>query len=164
LTYYFRSAAARERLIAGSGKVAITNISQYILSQMVVPMPSLAEQKKIVAILSTVQLAIEQQERLIELTTELKKALMQKLFTEGTSGEPQNKTEIGLVPESWETSALGDVCTVQTGIAKGRKIDPNDAVTLPYLRVANVQDGYLDLKEMKEITLKKNEIEYYCPL
>ena len=56
--------------------------------------------------LGLVQRAIEQQERLIALTTELKKALLHKLFTEGLRGEPQKQTEIGPVPESWEVVEL----------------------------------------------------------
>ncbi len=36
---------------------------------------------------STVQRAIEAQERIIQTTTELKKALMHKLFTEGSRNE-----------------------------------------------------------------------------
>jgi len=126
-----------------------------------VPKPPLPEQRCISAVLSLVQRAIEQQERLIRLTSELKKALMHKLFTEGTRREPQKQTEIGPIPESWEVVPLGDCCQVQTGIAKGRKVEPGEAVTLPYLRVANVQDGYLDLSEMKEITIRRNEIERY---
>jgi type I restriction enzyme S subunit len=46
-----------------------------------------------------VQRAIEAQERIIQTTTELKKALMHKLFTEGLRNEPQKQTEIGPVPQ-----------------------------------------------------------------
>jgi hypothetical protein len=60
-----------------------------------VPKPPHAEQQRIAQVLSTVQQAIEQQERLIRTTTELKQALMQKLFTEGLRGEAQKETEIG---------------------------------------------------------------------
>jgi type I restriction enzyme S subunit len=70
-----------------------------------IPLP---EQKKIAHILSTVQRAIEAQERIIQTTTELKKALMHKLFTEGLRNEPQKQTEIGPVPESWEVKPLID--------------------------------------------------------
>jgi len=54
-----------------------------------------------------VQRAVERQERLIALTAELKKALMHKLFTEGTRGEPLKQTELGPVPESWRVEPLG---------------------------------------------------------
>lgn len=70
-------------------------------------LPSVPEQQKIATVLGLVQRAIEQQERLIALTTELKKSLMHKLFTEGVCGERQKQTEIGPVPESWEATAIG---------------------------------------------------------
>ena len=79
-----------------------------ILNERSLPLPPLPEQKKIAHILSTVQRAIEAQERTIQSTTELKKALMHKLFTEGLRNEPQKQTEIGLVPESWEVKPLID--------------------------------------------------------
>ncbi len=48
------------------------------------------------------------QEKLIEKTKELKRAMMAKLFREGTRGEKLKKTEIGEIPESWEVIELGD--------------------------------------------------------
>ncbi|MCB1132163.1 MAG: restriction endonuclease subunit S, partial [Verrucomicrobiae bacterium] len=73
-------------------------------------LPPLPEQKKIAHILSTVQRAIEAQERIIQTTTELKKALMHKLFTEGLRNEPQKQTEIGPIPESWDVVKVKDHC------------------------------------------------------
>ena len=55
------------------------------------------------------------QERIIQTTTELKKALMHKLFTEGLRNEPQKQTEIGPVPESWNVVELGDVAKIERG-------------------------------------------------
>ncbi|CAK6694908.1 hypothetical protein IFHNHDMJ_01720 [Synechococcus sp. CBW1107] len=124
--------------------------------------PPLSEQKKIAHILSSVQRAIEAQERIIQTTTELKRALMHKLFTEGLRRELQKQTEIGLVPESWEVMPLSECSVVQTGIAKGRKVNEEEAVEVPYLRVANVQDGYLDLSEMKTIIIRKNEQQRFA--
>lgn len=123
--------------------------------------PPVPEQRKIASVLSLVQRAIEQQERLIALTTELKKSLMHKLFTEGLRGERQKQTEIGPVPESWEVKSLRDCCIVQTGIAKGRNVEAGESLILPYLRVANVQAGHLDLTEMKTITIRRNEKDRY---
>jgi type I restriction enzyme S subunit len=90
--------------------------------------PPLPEQKKIAHILSTVQRAIEAQERIIQTTTELKKALMHKLLTEGLPRrslgeggpprhEPQKQTEIGPVPESWEVLPLGEFIQIKHGYA-----------------------------------------------
>ena len=79
------------------------------------PLPPLPEQKKIAHILSTVQRAIEAQERIIQTTTELKKTLMHKLFTEGLRNEPQKQTEIGPVPESWEVKRLGEIARIERG-------------------------------------------------
>ena len=85
------------------------------LNERSLPLPPLPEQKKIAHILSAVQRAIEVQERIIQTTTELKKALMHKLFTEGLRAEPQKETEIGPTPESWKQTTLAELCEKPDG-------------------------------------------------
>jgi type I restriction enzyme S subunit len=70
------------------------------------------------------------------------------------------KTKAGMIPVDWEVVRLGDVAEIQTGIAKNQKIEQN-TVELPYLRVANVQDGYLDLSEIKTIKIPRSKLDRY---
>lgn len=97
------------------GTTGRQRLSKETLGNRLIPLPPLPEQRKIAAVLGVVQRAIEQQERLLQLTAELKKALLHQLFTQGLRGEPQKQTEIGLVPESWEVSRLDDFCILQRG-------------------------------------------------
>ena len=97
------------------GSTGRQRLSKTVLGNRLIPLPPLPEQKKIAHILSTVQRAIEAQERIIQTTTELKKALMHKLFTEGLRHEPQKQTEIGPVPESWEVKRFDSFAVLQRG-------------------------------------------------
>lgn len=104
-----------------------------------------------------VQNAIAKQEQLIILTTELKKALMHKLFTEGTRGEPQKMTEIGLVPESWDVVKLKDTAeSFQYGTSVKCDYSKDDK---PVLRIPNVIGGYVDISDLKYGKPKTNELE-----
>lgn len=86
----------------------IRNLNFKDYKKIQVPLLSLTAQRKIAFVLSKIQQAIEQQDRIIEITRELKKSLMNKLFTEGLHGEKQKETEIGLMPKSWRIVKLGD--------------------------------------------------------
>jgi len=93
----------------------IRNLNFKDYKKIQVPLLSLAEQKKISFILSKIQQAVEQQDRIIETTRELKKSLMNKLFTEGVHGEEQKESEINLIPKTWNIKRLGEVATLQRG-------------------------------------------------
>ncbi len=132
------------------------NISQQVVRNLKVNYPPLPEQKKIAHILSTVQRAIEAQERIIQTTTELKKALMHKLFTEGLRNEPQKQTEIGPIPESWEVVELevkAESFQYGTSVKCGYDVDGK-----PVLRIPNVMGGHVDPTDLKFGKPKKNEL------
>jgi type I restriction enzyme, S subunit len=95
------------------------------------------------------------------LAKSLKTSVMRELFTRGLRGEAQKETEFGQVPESWSEVSLAHCATVQTGATKGRRFAADAAIELPYLRVANVQDGHLDLSEMKTLRIHNSEVDRY---
>src|SRR3546814_2415067 len=62
-------------------------------SEKSLPLPDMAEQEKIAAILWKLQRAIATQDLLIAATDDLKQSAMQRLFTHGLRGEPLKDTE-----------------------------------------------------------------------
>jgi len=60
---------------------------------------------------------------------------------------------LGQVPGHWEIKKLKLVADLQTGLTLGQKYDSQPTVRRSYLRVANVQDGYLDLSDVIDIDI-----------
>lgn len=67
-------------------------------------------------------------------------------------------------PSGWQWTTIGDIAEVTSGITLGKDLARFETVTLPYLRVANVQRGYLDLTEIKYIDVKLQEKDKYVLL
>lgn len=65
-----------------------------------------------------------------------------------------------MVPEGWKRQPLEQVAEVRSGVAKG-KTGLKDPVCVPYLRVANVQDGHINLEEVKEIEIERDKLERF---
>ena len=133
------------KLYFGRGNVTtIPNLSQSKLAELPMALPPLPEQEKVAHILSTVQRSIEAQERIIQTTTELKRALMHKLFTEGLCNEPQKQTEIGPIPESWEVVRLSDVCRFQSGGTPSKQNPEFWQGSIPWVSPKDMKSPRLD--------------------
>lgn len=68
---------------------------------------------------------------------------------------------LGRVPEHWQTKRLKHIANVQTGVAKGKDNQGKDTIVVPYLRVANVQDGYLSLDDVATIEIPREDLVRY---
>jgi type I restriction enzyme S subunit len=139
-----------------------------LLKEQQLPKPEKQEQRKIAVVLRLVQLVMEQQERLLALTTELKEALSHKLFTEGLRGEPQKDTEFGFVPKSWRLQSIDELdLDIGDGnySTKYPKRDEFLTTGIPFVRANNLDDGRLIWDEMRYIspelhaTLKKGHLK-----
>lgn len=131
-------------LVAGAMYPAVTD--RQVLDQRL-PVPTLEEQRRIVDLLSRA-------EGIVRLRREAQakaQAIIPALFLD-TFGDPTTN------PNGWPVAPLSEVSEVISGVAKGRRLSPDEAVELPYMRVANVKDGHLDLSEVKQIAIKRNEV------
>ena len=113
-----------------------------------IPVPPLDEQRRIVDILNRAARIEALRRRAAERLREFVPALFVKMFGDRDQGFP--------------CMPLREVAAIVSGATKGRKIDPVDAVEVPYLRVANVQDGFLRLVEIKTMTIRRGEEQQYA--
>lgn len=150
----------RQELLKQRYGGAQPNISQNVIRNFSVRRPPLPEQRKIAGVLGLVQLAMEQQERLLTLTVELKKALLHKLFTEGLRGETQKQTKIGPVPESWDVVELiSAVEQIDYGIsAPIPKAPPENGVKI--VSTADItKDGRLLYEKIRRIVAPEKTVK-----
>ena len=79
----------------------------------------------------------------------------------GKYKEPAAPDTTGLpdLPEGWVWARLDSIAALKGGITVDSKRQDPTARAVPYLRVANVQRGYLDLTEVKSINAPANDIE-----
>ncbi len=140
------------------------------IGSMAVVRPSLPEQTAIVRFLDhadrRIRRYIRAKQKLIALLEEQKKAIIHQAVTgqiDVQTGKPYPAYKpsgmewLGDVPEHWQLLRLKDVAQVQTGLTLGKDYRSTRTISRPYLRVANVQAGCLDLTHVKSIDVPQDE-------
>lgn len=79
----------------------------------------------------------------------------------GEYSEPEQPDIAGLpkLPDGWIWARLEAIAALKGGITVDKNRKSSGARKIPYLRVANVQRGYLDLSEVKEIDAPEADIK-----
>lgn len=132
----------------------IPHVNGSALKEIEIPINSIADQQSVIKILSTVQSAISGQEELIIKLKELKRSMMQFLFTRGTKGEKIKMTEIGEIPESWRVVEFGNFAKFKNGINFSKTQKGNQGIKT--IDVFNMYGGNgLDIKLDKLYSVNK---------
>lgn len=147
LAYFLRSPATVQSVTARTAGSRMPRADMDFVFSLEIPLLSLTEQRRIVDLLSRAEGIVRLRREAQRKATELIPAIFLDLF-----GDPAAN------PNGWPVLPLSQCAQVISGVAKGRKLDPSESIELPYMRVANVKDGYLDLAEIKSITIKNDEV------
>ncbi len=150
-------------------KSTIPQINNKHINPIYFPIPPLEEQEQIVRTIvartSAIDDLITRKQRLIELLDEKRAALISRAVTQGLDANTPMKDSgvawLGRVPAHWVVTPLKFAAEIQNGITVGKKYDDQVLAPRPYLRVANVQDGYLDLENITSIQLPERDVEQY---
>ena len=169
--YLFTEHATRQinNLVAGSNYPAISSSA---VRQLAINIPtSLAEQRKIARILSTVDAVIEKTEAAIAKYKAIKDGMMRDLFTRGIdlktgklrpryedAPKLYKESELGWVPKEWEIFILGLKGHFQNGVNKEKEAFGKGTL------FANIIDAYpeiLNCKTLGRVLITPSELDNY---
>ena len=115
--YIFRNPKIRNKLQKIANGVSVYGVSKTTLAKVLLPMPSLLEQKRIVSVFETWDKSIENLNTKIEIKKQIKKGLMQDLLND--------KKRLSGFKDKFEVVMLGDVCDIKTGKKDVNEGNPN---------------------------------------
>jgi len=144
--YFFQNLYLLEKGFKGVG---LKNISYKYIENIDIPIFPIDIQNKIVSVLDKANALISDRKESLQLLEDLLRAIFLDMFQNDLIEYKQSK------------KTLADIATIVSGLTKGRKTKSSTLSDVPYLRVANAQDGYFDFSEVKTIQATPNEIEKY---
>lgn len=136
------------------------------MKKISVPVPSKCEQKQLAEHLnvecSNIDSILSKTRSSIEEYKKLKQAVITQAVTKGVRGEREMKDSgvewIGEIPKEWRKTQLRHCATIKSGITLGKSYSKDTVlIERPYLRVANVQGGYVDLNDLATIEVTPDE-------
>jgi type I restriction enzyme S subunit len=173
LAYGLRAAGSTKQLDRLFTGTTIKHLPQEKLRQVQIALPPTAEQERIVTAIEEAFSKLDAGEAGLRVVRQLLKRMREAILTAAVTGRlvPQEPTDtpvaklladLGVqaaepdgvpeLPPSWAWTELGVIADVVGGVTKDskRQSDPS-FVEVPYLRVANVQRGFLDLETITTI-------------
>jgi len=131
----------------------VKHISSREIEAITLALPPLAEQKRLANFLLDQLAAVEKARAAayarLEAIEALPAAFLRQVFPK--PGQP--------LPNGWKVLPLGEVGVVVSGVTLGRNLAGQSVREVPYLRVANVKDGYLVLSDVTTTPATPGEIE-----
>lgn len=118
--------------------------------------PPADEQAAIARILDAVDTAIDRAREALAHARAFDHSLLHDLLGFGI-GVPRGNRR----PSHWVTRRVDEAAEVGSGVTLGKDVSGFRSVELPYLRVANVQDGHLDLGTVKAVKVRFDEVDRY---
>jgi type I restriction enzyme S subunit len=147
--HWLQSDAFQARLKAVGNRSAQAGFNKQDLADCPILLPPLAEQRRLAEVLRSVDETVSMTDAAVSATTSVRQNILDALIRD--------------LIESLDgvTCDLSQAAEVRTGLAKNKNASGRH-ICLPYLRVANVQDGWFDLSDMQEISVEPDKVWRYA--
>lgn len=136
-----------------AGSTNQLELSRAELAETAIPVPALEEQRRVIAVLD----ALSELERSLGASIaklySVRHGILENVISSGRGVDYGTK--------SWLRVTLKDVADVGGGIALGGTATGAGGMDIPYLRVANVQNGHISTREMKTVRVTPVELKRF---
>lgn len=162
--YYYALIHLRPALEALGRGSTFMELSADDLRSVSIPFPSEEHQRRIANCLdletARIDGLIAEKESMLALLEEKRAALISRVVTRGLDHnaplKPSGQEWLGEIPAHWGLQRLKQLAEVRGGLTLGKQY-AGELLEYPYLRVANVQDGYLKLDDVLTVEVPASE-------
>lgn len=120
------------------------NLNAQIIKDYVLKMPSLADQRRITSILSSLDRKIELNNKINADLEEMAQAIFKNWFVDFEPFKDGKfvDSELGMIPEGWKVGRLTEIASYMNGLAMQKFPPENNEDSLPVLKIKELGQGF----------------------
>lgn len=146
--YYFHTRMGQHRLLANASQVGVPALARptSTFKEVLVPVPRMEVQDKIVGILHSLDDKIEVNRRINENLEQQAQALFKSWFVDFDpfKDQPFVESELGMIPQGWRVESLSSIADYINGLAMQKYRPVEGEKGLPVLKIKELGQGNID--------------------
>ena len=146
LVYYFHTREGQYKILANASQVGVPALARATSTFRLIDikLPSLADQRRIASILSSLDRKIELNNKINADLEEMAQTIFKNWFVDFEpfkDGKFVN-SELGMIPEGWKVGRLTEIASYMNGLAMQKFPPKNNEDSLPVLKIKELGQGF----------------------
>lgn len=146
LVYYFHTREGQYKILANASQVGVPALARATSTFRLIDikLPSLADQRRIASILSSLGRKIELNNKINADLEEMAQAIFKNWFVDFEPFKDGKfvDSELGMIPEGWEVGTLTEIASYINGLAMQKYPPENIEYSLPVLKIKELGQGF----------------------
>lgn len=146
LVYYFHTREGQYKILANASQVGVPALARATSTFRLIDikLPSLADQRRIASILSSLDRKIELNNKINADLEEMAQAIFKNWFVDFEPFKDGKfvDSELGMIPERWEVGTLTEIASYINGLAMQKYPPENIEYSLPVLKIKELGQGF----------------------
>lgn len=146
LVYYFHTREGQYKILANASQVGVPALARATSTFRLIDikLPSLADQRRIASILSSLDRKIELNNKINADLEEMAQAIFKNWFVDYEPFKDGKfvDSELGMIPEGWEVGTLTEIASYINGLAMQKYPPENIEYSLPVLKIKELGQGF----------------------